>query len=170
MIDNDFEFVEDAEVNQNDLQDEWIKQSGIYAYWANRYADELKIKDLVWLEKRVLKAQLYNKYRVELTVGDKAPTDTRVDAVVHADPLYEDVSRRLVEAEWRVNKCDAAKWSMEHKKKSLEKLTDSLDRASNMPDEYTPNQRREQAIKYKLEESEQFDKQIRNDMKTKIVR
>ena len=132
----DFEFEKDTEINQNDLDAEWIRQPGLYGHWASKYADELKVKDRIWLQKKILKAKLYGKYRADLTVADKAPTETRVDATVHADPEYEKISLELIDAEWRVNKCDAAKWSFEHKKKSLEQLSESRDRAYNMPDAY----------------------------------
>jgi hypothetical protein len=164
----ELEFEQDAIVDQNDLDGEWIRQSGLYGHFASLYADELKKKDIIWLRKKVMKARLYNEYRTELTVNDKSPTDTRVDAAVHADPEYEAVSMELIKAEWRVNKCDAAKWSFEHKKKSLEHLSENEDKAFNMPDGY--KSKRERIIDCKQDESEELDILARKEMARKMTR
>ncbi|MDD5053487.1 MAG: hypothetical protein PHO27_12200 [Sulfuricurvum sp.] len=160
-----FDYKGDVEINENDLDGEWIKQASLYANWAVRYAKELRLKDIIWLKKKVLKATLYNKYRVELTVNDKAPTDTRVDSAVRSDAEYEKVSLELIDTEARVNELDAIKWAMEHKKKSLDRLSENQDKAFNMPDGY--KERREKAIQHKQEESEELDRMARKAMKRK---
>ncbi len=161
-----FDYKQDVEVNENDLDGEWIRQAALYANWAVQYAKELRLKDIVWLRKKVLKATLYNKYREELTINDKAPTDTRVDSAIHADPSYEKVSLELIDAEARVNELDAIKWAMEHKKKSLDRLSENQDKAFNMPDGY--KSKREKAINHKQDESEELDRIARREMKEKM--
>jgi hypothetical protein len=163
-----FDYKQDVQVNENDLDGEWIRQAALYANWAVQYARELRLKDIIWLKKKVLKATLYNKYRLKLTDNDKAPTDTRVDASVRADPEYEKVSLELIDAEARVNELDAIKWAMEHKKKSLDRLSENQDKAANMPDGY--KSKRERIIDCKQDESEELDILARKEMARKMTR
>lgn len=138
MENNDFEFVQDTMIS-NDFQEEWSKIASDYGYWADRYANELKVKDLIWLEKKVLKAKLFLAAKAKTDAAGKPYTDKGADAEVHSNPKYEDVSKRLVEAEWRVNKCSEAKWAFNNKYQSLEQLTKDRDRAMSMPDGYKSN-------------------------------
>lgn len=163
---NEFDFEGDAAVNPNDLDGEWLRQAALYGHWASRYADELLVKDRIWLRKKVIKAQLFEKAKKLLVDSSgKPPTDGRCDAYVHAQPEYEEISLRLIEAEFRVNKCDGAKWTFEQKKKSLEELSRTRDRAMGMPDNYSPAERREEIIKKRNEESERLDKEFRGRIK-----
>jgi hypothetical protein len=153
---------QDTNVNENDLDGEWLRQSGLYSYWSRMWARELKLKDKIWLRKKILKAQLYKKHRLLLIVEGKAPSDSRVDNEVHADPEYEKVSIELIDAEERVNALDSIKWAMEQKKKSLEQLCNTRDREYNMPDSYAPKrQAREKRLDEWREKSEELDRQSR---------
>jgi hypothetical protein len=143
----------DFEVNRNDLDGEWIRQAGVYANYVDQCADALKKKNEAWLDKKVLKAQLFKEHRAALTALDgKPPSDTRVDNEVHADPRYEAVSRTLIDAEAEYERLDGLKWAMEHKKKALDHFSDDSDRKRTMPEGYTAA-KREEAIDRKNEES-----------------
>jgi hypothetical protein len=125
-------------IDRNNLDDEWIKNPGFYSYYAEQVAEATKLKDEIWLEKRILKATLYKKYRQEITDRDgKAPSDTRVDADVHADPSYKDVSLRLIEAEYQVNLLDGFKWATISKEKSLDHLSRNESKGHTMKDGFS---------------------------------
>lgn len=127
-------------IDRNNLDDEWIKNPGFYSYYAEQVAEATKLKDEIWLEKRILKATLYKKYRQEITDRDgKAPSDTRVDADVHADPSYKDVSLRLIEAEYQVNLLDGFKWATISKEKSLDHLSRNESKGHVMKDGFSEN-------------------------------
>jgi hypothetical protein len=155
----------DFDIDRNDLDGEWIRQAGLYAYYADKYADALRKRNSLWLDKKILKAKLYKEHRLLLTVDGKAPTDTRTDNEIHADPRYEKASRALIDAEVELEKMDGFKWAMEHKKKGLDKVSDNADRSGSMPDSYQG--KRDAAIERKREESEDFDRQQRESLTAK---
>ena len=157
------DYQDDVKVNRNDLDSEWAKQAGLYAYWVDRYAEELRKKDKIWLEKKVLKAKLFKEARLKLTENGKAPSDGRCDVEVHADPRYEEVSLRLIEAEAIVNKLDGAKWALVEKGKSLLILSRDSNKSYHMEDSYSSLQN--EAIGKKMDESEQIDMAYRRRIK-----
>lgn len=160
----DFDYKNDVAIDQNDLDSEWIKQAGLYAHWAGLYAKALAKKDLVWLEKKILKAQLYKKFKLESETSGKKPTENAVDAEVHSSDEYKEVSNRLIDEEEIVNILDSIKWAMEQKKKALENLSRDQGKAYNMPDGYSRD-RREDAIERKNQESEKIDREQRKQIK-----
>jgi len=153
----------DLQINENDLDGEWLRQAGLYDYWCEQWAIALKEKDEIWLEKKILKATLFKEARINLTENGKTPSDNRCDVEVHADPRYKDVSLRLINLEEKVNKLDGRKWAFEQKKKSLEQLSDSADRRKNMTDGYAgvrkdANDYKTEAVERRNLESEEIDR------------
>lgn len=164
-----FDYKRDVEINENNLDAEWIRQAGLYAHWAVRYAEELALKDRIWLQKKILKARKAKEYRLALMNQDgKAPSDNRVDIEVHADSEYEAVSIRLIEAEERVNMLDEIKWAMVQRLSSLERLSKAQDRRMDMPDGYKGEKReRERTVDEALERQHNESLGIAEAMRTK---
>jgi len=153
-----FNYKPDLEIKENDLDGEWIKQAGLFAHWVEKWANKLKEKDLVWLEKKTTKARLFKEAKIALTENGKLPSDTRCEVEVHAHPDYREVSERLIALEEDVNILDGVKWAFEQKKKSLDRLSDARDRERSMPDGHSSPTRRDDAIERKNQESEEIDK------------
>lgn len=159
----ELDYQDDVKINRNDLDGEWAKQAGLYAYWVDLYAEELRKKDKIWLEKKVLKAVLFKEARLKLTENGKAPSDGRCEVEVHADPRYEEVSLRLIDAEAIVNKLDAVKWALVEKGKMLLILSRDTHKSYHMEDGYSAMQ--DEAIGRKINESEQIDMAHRQRIK-----
>jgi len=162
-MENVFNCQEDVNINRNNLDAEWAKRPANYNYWCEQFARELRKKDEIWLEKKVLKAVLFKEARVKLTENGKAPSDTRCDVEVHADPRYRDVSARLIIAEERVNILSGIKWSLVEKGKSLEELSKDKKIGKDMPDGYKEQYR--ESVHNINEESEKADLILRSKIK-----
>lgn len=149
----------DVKINQDDMDGEWIKQPALYVYWATKYAEALAVKDRIWLEKRILKANLYKNAKAISEGTGKKITDTGIDAEIRSSPEYKEISLKLIDAEEEVNKLDAIKWALQNKMKALENLSKTDEAGFNMKDSFS------EEIKSKVENSIEQDKEARKNLK-----
>ena len=158
-------YEEDVVVGKN-LDDEWIRQPGLYAYWSIKYAEALARKDRIWLDKKVLIAELYKKVKSDAEADGKKITDKGIESEIRSTLEYREVSSKLIDAEEEVNKLDAVKWAMEQKKKSLENLSRDDSVGYHMPNDYSDTKTNtDMAIERKNKQSVEQDIQVRKNLK-----
>jgi hypothetical protein len=158
-------YEEDVAVGKN-LDDEWIRQPGLYANWSIKYAEALARKDRIWLDKKVLVAEQYKKVKSDVEMAGKKITDKGIEAEIRSTPEYREVSAKLIDAEEEVNKLDAVKWAMEQKKKSLENLSRDDSVGYHMSSGYSdPTSNTDRAVERKNQQSIEQDVEIRKGLK-----
>jgi hypothetical protein len=158
---------EDFNINPLDLDGEWLRQAALYNQYAGLTARAIKTRDTCDLQKKIVLAQIYTEIKNKLETEGKKATEAALDALVKLDPRYEQTSKELIDAEEQVNLMEADKWSLEHKKKALEKLCDDRTAGFFMPSgceskgHQDPNLRKEQL--------KEVDRGLREEMAKKRI-
>jgi len=146
IMENDFD------INEMDLDGEWLRQPGLYEMWARLSARAQKERARIHLKRKIMKARLYKEAKVKLSSlpgskEGKEPTGAAIEAEVRTSKEYEEVSLELIDAEEKASLMDAGKWSMIEKGKALDQLCEDRDKGFFMPSssrEKSPNQDRRQ--------------------------
>jgi len=131
-MDNDFE------VNEHDLDGEWLRQAMLYNKWADRAAVAAKNQAKLHLKRKILKASLYKEAKIKLAAlpgskEGKEPTGAAIEAEIRTSKEYESLSLELIDAEEYTSLMDSGKWSMVEKSKALDRLCVDRDKGFYMP-------------------------------------
>lgn len=94
------EFLESCvQINEADMNAEFVKVPAQLAYWNNRYA----IIYRHWLERKAMKEQLYAQLaidiRTRLSIGASRVTLTEVESAVLLEPEYQQAKAKEIVAE-----------------------------------------------------------------------
>ncbi len=166
-----FEYMSDVTINEGNLDFEWLRQQQICADWGVLYSQELKKKDLIWLRKKILKAQIFKRAKQTLDAKGNPLTDKAAENEVHADPEYEKVSKELIEAEERVNQLDTIKWAVIGRENSLREVTRQNEKIYGAKDHYVSEERgkqnREDVSERQRKLSEETDRMGREALREK---
>lgn len=154
----------DFEVNETDLDGEWLRQAVLYNKWAGLSAKAIKNQAVLHLQRKILKASLYKSAKEAFEKVGKKPTGADLESEVRTNKEYEELSLKLIDAEEQTNLMDGAKWSMVEKGKALERLCGDRDKGFFMPTGSTRDQERP-----RLEQSRELDKELRQQ-RAKISR
>jgi hypothetical protein len=119
-------YYEELKINKFQLEEEWIQQSEKAMYWAERAATAQREYEDVELERKILKAELYKKYRRNLEEEKVKVTDTMIEAFIRTDPEYKEISEKLIAAKENASVMDSAKWNFMTRKNSLEKIQEGI--------------------------------------------
>lgn len=110
---------EDLFVNDSDLNEEFIKQAGSFAWYAVLCAEAESYRDKLKFELEVLEADLDKQVREEIELrGDKV-TEKVVNSEVLRKQEYKDAKEELLEANRRLGIMKAIKEGMVQKKDML---------------------------------------------------
>lgn len=118
-------YYQELKINKFQLEEEWIQQSEKAMYWGEQSAIAQREYEDIELEKKIIKAKLYKKYRSELEDKGKV-TDTMIEAYIRTDVEYKKVSDKLIVAKENAAVMDGAKWSFMMRKNSLEKIQEGI--------------------------------------------
>jgi hypothetical protein len=162
MADSDFA------IDENNLEGEHLRQAQLYHDWSKKLAEAAKSRDLIELDRKIKKAELYKD--VKLRSKDSKMTVADIEAEVRTSPAYREISEKLINAEEHVALMDAGKWSINQKGKSLERLSEEKLAGFNQKTGIA-SQIREDRKERKREELAEVDKGLRDGMnKKKITR
>ena len=116
---------DDISIDEYNLDREWEMQASLYTKWANAHADAIAEKDKVKLRLELLYAKIDKKVRSdpERHGIDDRVTETAVKSAILSKIKYKNMSLKYVDAVRLVNRMQAAKEGMHHKRKALESLT-----------------------------------------------
>jgi hypothetical protein len=123
----------DFEINDVDLNGEWLRQPVLYNKWATFAAAASRLQNQLELGRKVLKAQLYKEAKERFETAGKKPTGSDLEAEVRTNPEYSKISQELIEAEEKTALMDAGRWSMVEKGKALEQICSARDKGFFMP-------------------------------------
>lgn len=151
-------YKDDLEIDKYALDEEWEKQSLLYMKWAERHAEAIKERDILWQKKKVLRAELDQEIRQSFMYEGMKFTETLIDSKIRMRKEYQEVQERLIEANKNVNVLDSAKWAMDSKKKALENMT-SLWLGGYYSEPRIPAEAREQSYKKKSNEVKRIHRQ-----------
>lgn len=118
-------YYQELKINKFQLEEEWIQQSEKAMYWGEQAAIAQREYEDIELEKKIIKAKLYKKYRSELEEKGKV-TDAMIEAYIRTDVEYKKVSDKLIVAKENAAVMDGAKWSFMMRKNSLEKIQEGI--------------------------------------------
>jgi hypothetical protein len=158
----------DFEINEHDLDGEWLRQAQLYNDWASKSANAAKAQAKLRLERKILKATLYKEVKLRLSVSvkeGKEPTGAAIEAEIRTDPRYEAISNKLIDAEEQTGLMDAGKWAMVEKSKALDRLCTDRDNGFFMASGY--KSKREPGLDERREQLKEIDKGLREEMQSK---
>lgn len=118
-------YYQELKINKFQLEEEWIQQSEKAMYWGEQAAIAQREYEDIELEKKIIKAKLYKKYRSELEEKGKV-TDAMIESYIRTDVEYKKVSDKLIVAKENAAVMDGAKWSFMMRKNSLEKIQEGI--------------------------------------------
>lgn len=127
MTENDFE------IDENDLDGEWLRQPALYDMWARMAARAQKEQSVIDLQRKITMARLYKEAKEKFEAAGKKPTGADLEAEVRTNPEYASISQALIDAEEKTAQMDAGKWSMIEKSKALDRLCSDRDKGWFMP-------------------------------------
>jgi hypothetical protein len=153
----------DFEINQNDLDGEWLRQAQLYDDYARAYARAVKERDGIHLDRKITMARLYKEAKDKLAkAGGKDPTAVSIEAEVRTTAEYEEISRRLINADETVHIAEANKWAMVDKRVSLEQLCRDRETGFFMPSGVVAG--KDGQVASSRSEREQTDKELRRGL------
>lgn len=153
------DFREDERVVPEELDDEFLKQPGLYFYWNDMFQKARQRFQKIELQRKIVKAELYKKYKAEMEESGKKPTEAALEAEVRTDKKYQDISEEMIDAEYDMGVLEGAKWAMVSREKTLDYFAQEAHR--NQPkDTYSAGDYRKEAQERKENERENTDKEI----------
>lgn len=109
------------------LDEEWIRQPGLYFKYANRLADARTEMDNAKTRLDVVAAEVETKVRrkpVKYGIEAERVTEAMINSAVIRDPLYQDHSGKLIDAQHKVRVLEASVTAIEHRRSALTRLVE----------------------------------------------
>lgn len=116
------EFEKDLGIDPYCLDEEWLKQPGLYMKYSSVAADAQRRRDQLKERLEVIRAELDKKIRLSPTTyltGDKV-TETSIAFAILLQPEYKEVVNDLAEANYELNMLQSAVRAFDHKRSALE--------------------------------------------------
>jgi len=122
QLDDDFNFFE---IDEHNLDKEWIKQPSLYFTWARKLADARLAVDEAKSELDVIKAEASRAIRDDPgEFGFEKVSEAIVATAVNEHPDVMKGVQKLYDARHEHDVYQAAVFALEHRKRALEKLVD----------------------------------------------
>ena len=112
------------DIDEYQLDEEWINQPRQYHYWAVELADAQLVLDAAKSDLEVVKADLDMRVREDLVAQGKKVTETLVSTEVINCKQYQESTKEVNKSRHTLNLTKAAVEALEHRKRALEKLVD----------------------------------------------
>lgn len=115
------EYEQDLAIDPMLLDEEWLKQPGLFMKYSVLAAEAQKRRDQAKEKLDVVRAELDHKIRIEPEkYGLDKSTDKAVEATIPTQQEYRDASRELVDASFEVNIVQSAVRAFDHRRSALE--------------------------------------------------
>lgn len=117
------EYKEDLKIDFSKLDINWRDFPTDYLKWSQEWVNAVANRDRSKEVLEVLRAELDGKYRIELQLGSKKPTEAAISAAIIQDEDYQEAQQALINATENMNTMAVVKMAFDHKKKALEGIT-----------------------------------------------
>lgn len=116
------EFEKDLGIDPYALDEEWLKQPGLYMKYSSMAADIQKRRDQSKERLEVIKAELDKKIRLSPAtyVTVEKITESVVASTILVQPEYRIATDELIEANYELNMLQSAVRALDHKRSALE--------------------------------------------------
>mgnify|MGYP006921282759 CR=1 FL=1 len=160
---------DDFNINENDLDGEWLRLPALYSHWARQAATALKNQNVIDLKRKIMKAKLYKEAKEKAEKLGKKPTVADLEADLRTSKEYEEISMQLINAQEFTDLMEAGKWSTIEKSKSLDQLCKDREKGFFMPTgSRTPTGNIQDKILYD-EQLKEIDKGLREQINKKKI-
>lgn len=124
MIEEENEYRRDLHIDKYSLEDALLEQAELYAKWNARWAEAVRQKSEAKEELEIVRSALDRKARKswEILGFPKAPTDQMVNNWIPAQDEYKEKMILFIEATYRANVLDGAKWGFDNRSRALTDL------------------------------------------------
>lgn len=117
-----FVYEEDDKINKFALDQEWLEQGDKYIYWSKRAAQANRDLETIDLRRKILMATLYKEMRENYVQDAVKPTDKMIDADVHSDPRYKEISEEQIAAQEEASIMTDVKWNFQQRQARIASL------------------------------------------------
>ena len=118
--DNERDLKRDLQIDEHDLQAEWLTLATIYHHWAMELADAVFERDALKARIDVAKARASQKIRDS---SDKKPAEATIADMVRTDAEIIELQEQYGDASYRVDELQAVRDALSSKKLALEMIT-----------------------------------------------
>ena len=120
----DLNYENDLRIDKDSLEECLVEQPELYAKWSTIWADAVQERDHAKEDLNVTRADLDMKVRKSWDIlgFDKKPTDMAITTWICAHADYRKANFILIQKTHATNVLEAAKWSFQHRKDSLDNL------------------------------------------------
>jgi len=120
------EFQEDIKINRFRLDEEWERNPVLYDKWSKLAAAAERERMEADVDKDILRAKLYRRYRLDLAHSGEKYTDALIDACVKTDPEYRKAVEELIAMTESASIMLDKKWAFQQRKTSLEEIQQGI--------------------------------------------
>lgn len=123
-VDDELDYGNDVKIDPNSLEQCLVEQAELYAKWATAWATAVKERRRAKEARAIVHAELEKKARAkwEILGFPKQPTDQMVSNWIPSQDEYKEANFYFIEAEFKANVLEGAKWAFDHRSKALSEL------------------------------------------------
>jgi len=116
------EYEQDLAIDPYCLDEEWLRQPGLYMKYSSMAADAQKRRDQLKERLEVIKAELDKKIRLTPSnyVTAEKVTETSIAFAILLQPEYKEAANDLTESNYELNMLQSAVRALDHKRSALE--------------------------------------------------
>jgi hypothetical protein len=117
------DYSKDIEINENDLEAEWLEQPSLMLYYSERYAEAIHKRDMRKIRLDYVFADIDSDIRKNWNKHfDSKPTEVALKNYITKDARYRKAEKLHINAVRDVNILAGVKTSFDHRKRALENL------------------------------------------------
>jgi len=122
----DRDYFSELKINKYALDQEWENQAERAMYWARQSAIAFREYQEIEMDRKIIKAKLYKKYRLQLENEVAKVTDVMIDAHVRTDPEYRKATEKLIAAKEISTIMEDVRWNFVTRKTALENIQQGI--------------------------------------------
>jgi hypothetical protein len=117
------DYKEDIEINEADLENEWIMQPTLYLHYADAHADALHERDMAKAKLEYTYAKMYSDIKKNWEkYFDSKPTEPAIKEHILSSSDFKKVEAKYIKACYNANALLAAKTAFDQRKVALQNL------------------------------------------------
>jgi len=120
---SELDYEQELAIDPHSLDEEWLRQSGLYMKYSEAAAEAERIRDLAKEKINVVRAELDKAIRKDPDkYGLEKVTDTPVAATILLQQEYKVASEALIQANYELNMFQSAVRAFDNKRSALENM------------------------------------------------
>jgi hypothetical protein len=112
-------YSDEDRINKFQLDAEWEQQGDRYLYWSRQAAIAAKALADCDMRRKVLMAQLYKEHRQNFEMDNIKATDKMIDAEVHADARYKEITIEQINLQEAAQIMTDVKWNFQARQERI---------------------------------------------------